>query len=103
MECAGSVTSAVDAPMSSSERMARFSDRVFDRLRDKRAFALTEARAVDGDLDSLRGHKYAVLVTFRRDGEAVPSPVWFGVDAAGRAYLKTRYDAAKVKRLRNDG
>jgi PPOX class probable F420-dependent enzyme len=32
----------------------------------------------------------------------VPSPVWFGVDGTGKAYLKTRHDAGKVKRLRND-
>jgi PPOX class probable F420-dependent enzyme len=75
---------------------------MFDRLRDKRAFILTDDNAIDGDLESLRGRKYAVLVTFRRDGNAVPSPVWIGVDDKGKAYLKTRHDAGKVKRLRND-
>jgi PPOX class probable F420-dependent enzyme len=88
--------------MSASERLARFSDRMFDRLRDKRAFTLTDDNAIDGDFESLRGHRYAVVVTFRRDGDAVPSPVWFGVDETGKAYLKTRHDAGKVKRLRND-
>jgi uncharacterized protein len=88
--------------MSASERLARFSDRMFDRLRDKRAFTLTDDNAIDGDFESLRGHKYAVVVTFRRDGDAVPSPVWFGVDETGKAYLRTRHDAGKVKRLGND-
>jgi PPOX class probable F420-dependent enzyme len=88
--------------MSAFERLARFSDRMFDRLRDKRAFTLTDDDAIDGDFDSLRGHKYAVVVTFRRNGDAVPSPVWFGVDEMGNAYLKTRDDVGKVKRLRND-
>lgn len=88
--------------MSAFERLARFSDRVFDRLRDKRAFILTDDDAIDGDFASLRGHKYAVVVTFRRNGDVVPSPVWFGVDAKGHGYLKTRHDAGKVKRLRND-
>jgi uncharacterized protein len=88
--------------MSVSERLARFSDRMFDRMRDARAFTLSEDTAIDGDFDSLRGHKYAVVVTFRRDGDAVPSPVWFGVDETGDAYLKTRHGAGKVKRLRND-
>jgi PPOX class probable F420-dependent enzyme len=88
--------------MTAFERLARFSDRMFDRLRDKRAFTLTDNNAIDGDFESLRGHKYAVVVTFRRSGDVVPSPVWFGVDEKGNAYVKTRHDAGKVKRLRND-
>ena len=84
------------------ERMARLSDRAFDRLRDKAAFTLTEATAVDGDFEALRGRAYAVLVTFRRSGEAMPSPVWIALDDAGTAYVQTVHDAGKVKRLRND-
>jgi PPOX class probable F420-dependent enzyme len=88
--------------MSARERLVRCSDRIFDRLRDARAFTLTEDDAADGDLDALRGSTYALLLTFRRNGDAVPSPVWFGLDDAGRAYLKTWHGAGKVKRLRND-
>ncbi|MDQ1373329.1 MAG: hypothetical protein QOJ09_667 [Actinomycetota bacterium] len=84
------------------ERLGRFSDRLFDGLRSKRAFTLTHDDAISGNFESLRHHKYAVVVTFRRNGDPVPSPVWFCVDARGRAYLKTRYDAGKVKRLRID-
>lgn len=88
--------------MTAFERMARLGDRVFDRLRDKRAFALSENDAVDGDFESVRGQEYAVLVTFRRNGEAVPSPIWPGVDERGNVYLKTRHDVGKVKRIAND-
>lgn len=88
--------------MSTLERLGRFSDRVFDRLRHRSAFTLTDDGAIDGGFDSLRGHKYALLVTFRRSGEAVPSPAWIGVDAGGTAFVKTRRDAGKVKRLRGD-
>jgi PPOX class probable F420-dependent enzyme len=84
------------------ESLGRFSDRLFDRVRSKHAFAVSNDNAIDGDFDCLRGHKYAVLVTFRRNGEAVPSPVWYSVDERGKAYIKTRHDAGKVKRLRND-
>lgn len=83
-------------------RLARFIDRAFDRLRHKQAFAIRNDNAVEGSLESLRGHTYAVLVTFRRNGEPVPSPVWFGVDDRGTAYVRTAADAGKVKRLRND-
>jgi len=85
------------------ERMARLGDRGFDRLRDKQAFKVDEAGAVDGDFSSLRGSPYALLVTFRRNREAMPTPVWLGVDDAGVAYVKTRRDAGKVKRLGHDG
>jgi PPOX class probable F420-dependent enzyme len=84
------------------ERFARFNDGVFDRLRDKQAFTLDEEYAVDGDFAALRGHTYALVVTFRRNGDAVPSPAWFAIDERGVAFVKTRHDAGKVKRLRND-
>ena len=88
--------------MTALQRVARFSDRIFDRLRDKRAFTVTDEEAADGDFSSLRGHKYAVVVTFRRHGEAVPSPAWFALDDQGRAYVLTAPHAGKVKRLRRD-
>jgi PPOX class probable F420-dependent enzyme len=88
--------------VSIAERFARLSNRMYDRLRHKAAFTVREEDAVEGDFESLRGNKYALVVTFRRSGEAVPSPVWFGLDDQGRAYLHTMRDAGKVKRIRND-
>jgi PPOX class probable F420-dependent enzyme len=32
----------------------------------------------------------------------MPSPVWFGLDDNGRAYVHTMYDSGKVKRIRNN-
>ncbi|MEA3055637.1 MAG: hypothetical protein QOD30_1069, partial [Actinomycetota bacterium] len=84
------------------ERLARASDRLFDRLRARAAFTVTEDTAVDGDLDSVRGSTYALLVTFRRNGDPLPTPVWCAVDDAGIAYVKTARHAGKLKRLRND-
>ena len=43
-----------------------------------------------------------MIVTFKRDGGAVPTPVWFGLDAEGRLYFRTGADVAKVRRIRND-
>ena len=42
-----------------------------------------------------------MLVTFRRSGEPVPTPVWFGL-YDGRLYVDTLVDADKVKRLGHD-
>ena len=43
---------------------------------------------------------YISLATFRRDGRAVKTPVWFA-RRGERLYVFTEGDAGKVKRLRN--
>ena len=89
--------------MGISERLMHRSDRFFDRMRHREAFAIRVEDAVEGSFEPLRGEHYVTLVTFKRSGEAVPSPVWFGLDDRGRAYVQTARDAGKVKRVRNDG
>lgn len=48
----------------------------------------------------LDGESYLSLATFRRDGRAVETPVWFGEDG-DRLFVFTAGDSGKVKRLRN--
>ena len=76
-------------------------DRVFDRMRHREAFGVREATA--SGFDHLRGHKYALLTTYRRSGEPVPTPVWFGVGDDGRVYVRSEAEVGKVKRIRRDG
>jgi PPOX class probable F420-dependent enzyme len=38
-------------------------------------------------------------VSYKRDGEPVPTPVWFGVDEEGRLYFRSFTSAAKLRRL----
>jgi PPOX class probable F420-dependent enzyme len=83
------------------EQLARVGDRTFDRLRHRDAFAVTDGE-VGASFDPLRGHRYVLLVTFRRDGRPVPSPVWLAVGPDGLAYVKTSTQAAKVRRIRNN-
>jgi len=49
----------------------------------------------------IRGQKYICLVTSRRSGAAVSTPVWFGEDDE-KLYVKTRSDSGKYKRIRNN-
>jgi len=51
--------------------------------------------------DVLAGEQYLSLVTFRRDGSQVATPVWFAGED-GCYYVFTAGDAWKVKRLGND-
>jgi uncharacterized protein len=46
-------------------------------------------------------HKHSLLVTFRRDGAAVATPVW-AAQAGGRMYVRTVRGSGKVRRLRHD-
>ena len=50
---------------------------------------------------ALIGEEFALLVTFRRSGEPIATPVWFGLHD-GRLYVESLADAGKVKRLEHD-
>lgn len=50
---------------------------------------------------AIRGQKYISLTTFRKNGTAVATPVWFG-EEADRLYVMTRSDMGKTKRIRNN-
>ena len=50
---------------------------------------------------AIRGQKYISLTTFRKSGETVATPVWFGEDG-DKLYIMTRSDMGKTKRIRNN-
>jgi hypothetical protein len=77
-------------------------DKLYDLMRDPAAFNVRLEDATTGPLDSITGSKYTLLVTFRRDGTPVPSPVWMAVDGRGRGYLHTEGSSGKVKRIRTN-
>lgn len=58
-------------------------------MTDDRAAAITRA-------------KYVLLTTFKRDGSAVPTPVWAAEDG-GALLIWTPRESGKVKRIRRSG
>ena len=50
---------------------------------------------------ALRGEKYIDLVTYRKSGAPVHTPVWFA-EQDGRLWVMTRNDSWKVKRIRSN-
>jgi len=50
---------------------------------------------------ALHGHQYMNLVTFRKSGVGVKTPVWFVLDGS-RLVMYTLGISGKVKRLRNN-
>ncbi|MHB1808891.1 MAG: PPOX class F420-dependent oxidoreductase [Solirubrobacteraceae bacterium] len=65
------------------------------------AHAIVDASRT-GSVVEVRAHKRALLVTYKRDDTAVPTPVWAAADADGRLYVRSERAAGKVKRLRRD-
>jgi hypothetical protein len=53
-------------------------------------------------LDQVAASKYVLLTTFRKDGRAVPTALWFARDG-GRLVVWTPVASGKVKRIRRDG
>lgn len=50
---------------------------------------------------AIRGQKYISLTTFRKNGAAVATPVWFG-EEAGKLYVMSESASGKCKRIRNN-
>jgi hypothetical protein len=53
------------------------------------------------DFSYLQDHKYMNLTTFRKNGQGVPTPVWFVMEH-GKLYVVTGGHLGKVKRIRNN-
>jgi uncharacterized protein len=49
----------------------------------------------------IHGQKYISLATFRKNGQVVPTPVWFG-EENDRLYVMTNSKLGKYKRIRNN-
>ena len=76
-------------------------DRVQPRLLRSQRSTVPNQPTV-GTLEEIASRKNALIVTFRRDGSPVATPVWAAVDG-GRIYVRTERTSGKVKRLRRDG
>lgn len=53
------------------------------------------------NLSRFAGEKYLNLETYRKNGNAIATPVWFAQDGAV-LYIYSLADAGKVKRIRNN-
>ncbi len=74
--------------------------RLAARTAPRGARAIVDAPRV-GSIAEVSAHKRALLVTYRRSGKAVATPVW-AAEADGRLYVRSERTAGKIKRLRRD-
>jgi PPOX class probable F420-dependent enzyme len=72
-----------------------------DRVRSPKAFEILQRMPLHDGFDSLDGHSHMLLVTWKKNGDAVPSPVWFAREGE-RLFVWTEVNAYKAKRLRRD-
>lgn len=88
--------------MTIGDRISAVSNRFYGRIRHPDAWNPdldTDAHS----FDALRGNRYCLVATFRRSGERVPTPVWFGLADDGKLYFRSEAKVGKIKRIRNDG
>src|SRR3954449_11980756 len=83
-------------------RVADLSYRMYDRFRHSSAFAAAARPGTARDFAGFSESEYAALVTFRRDGTAVPTPVWFALVDDRHFVARTEERTAKVRRIRRD-
>jgi PPOX class probable F420-dependent enzyme len=57
--------------------------------------------STNNNISQFLNQKYINLETYRRNGEAVRTTVWFVMDA-GTIYIRTDMNSGKVKRIKNN-
>jgi PPOX class probable F420-dependent enzyme len=80
--------------------LMRAMKRPMNAARDDRALRVLDMPVQHGGFAGLAG-KYVLLVTYKRDGTAIPAPVWLARED-DRVFVWTEINAFKAKRLRND-
>lgn len=86
-------------PGSLAQTFSRMMFRGMDKMRHRDAFGIGAATGTD--FAGFQNYHQIVLVTFKRSGAAMPSPVNHGV-ADGKIYVRTDPSTGKVKRIRNN-
>ena len=83
--------------MSVAERVADVWNGFLGRIRHRDAEKLEAGDR--HDFGEFAGHRHCLVVTYRRSGEPVPTPVWFGI-ADERIYFRSEERVGKIRRIR---
>jgi PPOX class probable F420-dependent enzyme len=76
--------------------------KVFHLIRHNGALEVAREEGTATDFDHFRGARQCLLVTFKRSGEPVPTPVNFGLSDDGTVYFRSEPHVAKMLRIRRD-
>jgi PPOX class probable F420-dependent enzyme len=75
---------------------------VMKAMRSRQAEDAARQPATGADFDELRNFRQAIVVTFRRSGEPMPTPINHAISDDGRLYFRSEPHVGKMKRIRND-
>ena len=90
------------AKLPPASRFMALQYKLYDNWRHRQAYELAGKQGTAPDFEHLRGARQCVVVTFKRSGEPVPTPVNFGLSDDGKLYFRSEPHVAKVKRMRRD-
>jgi PPOX class probable F420-dependent enzyme len=76
--------------------------KLFDRMRHPRAFKAAREEGSAQDFEGFRGARQALVVTFKRSGEPVPTPINFGLSDDGKLVFRSEPHVAKIGRLKRN-
>lgn len=82
-----------------AQTFSRMMFRGMDKMRHRDAFDI--GAPTGSDFAGFENYRQIVLVTFKRSGQPMPSPINHGV-ADGKLYVRTDASTGKVKRIRNN-
>ena len=88
--------------LTAASRFMALQYRVFDAVRSRRAERVAREPGTATDFEHLRGARQALVVTFKRSGEGVPTPVNIGLSDDGKLYFRSEPHVAKIRRLTRD-
>jgi len=75
---------------------------LYDRMRHRRAFEVAQQQGTASDFNGFEGARQCLIVTFKRSGEPVPTPVNFGLSEDGKLYFRSEPHVPKIRRLQNN-
>jgi uncharacterized protein len=85
-----------------ASRIMALQYKLYDRMRHRRASEVAREQGTANDFKEFRRARQCLVVTFKRSGEPVPTPVNFGLLGEDRLYFRAEPHVAKVKRLRHN-
>jgi hypothetical protein len=88
-------------PEAITRPLVRAAKRPMDGMRHDEAATVLDRPVQHTDFSALAGLTHCLLVTYKRDGTPIASPVWFAL-GDGRLYVWTEINAYKAKRLSRD-
>ena len=84
--------------MSVRERLHRLENRFYVAIRHSSAAEVADAPLGSAGLDALHDHEYCLVVSYRRNGQPIATPVWFAIDG-DRLVFESDADSLKLKRI----